>query len=72
MTVKDQAKLLNAGFTILRKRDFTRMNKPVKFEIFQKTPERREWHTREWLFTGITHRNERLRELLKDSMIIED
>jgi len=72
MTAIDQQKVLDAGFIIIRKRDFTRMNKPKRFEIFQKTPERREWHSREYLFTGVTERDTRVKKLLKDSKIVED
>jgi hypothetical protein len=72
MTAKDQAKILNAGFTIIRKRDFVRKNKSKRFEIFQKTPQRREWHSRNWLFSGVTERENTMKELLKNPTIIED
>lgn len=72
MTATDQQKVLKAGFTIIRKRDFTRKNKSKKFEIFQKTPKRTEWHSMDWLFTGVTERDTRIKQLLKDPKIVED
>lgn len=73
MTAKDQQKVLKAGFTIIRKRDFIRpCPRTKRFEIFQKTPERREWHSREWLFSGVTERDTKVKQLLKAPKIVED
>jgi hypothetical protein len=72
MTAKDQQKVLDAGFTIIRKRDFVRKNKQKRFEIFQKTPERREWHSLEWSFSGVTERDKQISQLLTEPNIVED
>lgn len=72
MTAKDQSKILKAGFTIIRKRDFERGAKPKRFEIFQKTPERREWHSLDWNFASENARQIRILDLLMDPKIVED
>jgi hypothetical protein len=73
MTATDQQKVLKAGFTIIRKREFIRKGaRPKRFEIFQKTPERHEWHSREWLFSGVTERDTKVKQLLNDPKIVED
>jgi len=72
MTAKDQLKLLAAGFIIIRKRDFVRANKPVRFEIFQKTPERGEWHSKDWNFESNYKRQKAIDELLKNQNVVED
>ena len=72
MTAKDQSKMLNAGFTIIKKKDYPRPNKNSRIEIRQKTPVNRNWHTRDWNFTSVDERDFRMKQLLKDPKIVED
>jgi hypothetical protein len=71
MTAKDHIKLLDAGFAIIRKRDFTRISKEVRHEIFIKTPTRREWHSLDWHLSK-SERDVKMKQLLKDTKIVED
>lgn len=65
MTAKDHQKLLNIGFSILR-RDI------INLKIKIKTPMQREWHLFKESFTNINQLNKRMDELLTDNKIIQD
>ncbi len=65
MTQRDQMKLLEAGYTLIR-RNYTKM------AITQKTTHRWDWHVRESGFTTKKHLNEQADSLLMDPMVIED
>ena len=65
MTQNDQMKLLNAGYTLIR-RDYVRM------AIKQKTTHRFDWHNLVDGFTTKKALNDRASELLIDKKIIED
>lgn len=65
MTQRDQKKLLEAGYTLIR-RNYTKM------AISQKTTYRWDWHFREIGFTTKKALNERADSLLMDDKFIED
>lgn len=65
MTQRDQKKLLEAGYTLIR-RNYTKM------AITQKTTHRWDWHFRETGFTTKKHLNEVAESLLSDDKFIED
>lgn len=72
MTPRDQNKLLDYGFTILRKRDFPRPGKTTKYEIFAKTPKNRTWHSFDYGFEGNEDRDHMIKVKCIDTKIIED
>jgi hypothetical protein len=65
MTQRDQKKLLDAGYTLIR-RNYTKM------AITQKTTHRWDWHVRESHFTTKKDLNERADILLMNTKFIED
>ncbi len=69
MTAKDQIKIINAGFTIIRREGAESFsNKKIKY----KSKDQREWATLEDGFTSNYKMDNRVKELLKISTIVED
>jgi len=71
MNARDQIKILNAGFRIIRKRNYPEMNS-INLKIVQKTKNRHEWHDLEKNFPSLASRNRRIKELLQDQMTVEN
>jgi hypothetical protein len=67
MTATDQGKLLDAGFTIIRKQIA-----PLPLAIKAKINERREWFILQKDFKSVAELERRMKELLKISTCIED
>lgn len=70
MNAKDQAKIIDAGFTIIRK-EFSTDNK-MPHRIKAKTKEKREWHTLENKFPSKAALERRFDELLNYPFTVED
>lgn len=66
MNAKDQLKVLQAGFTIIRADDFP------TFRIKQKTKQEPEWRTLEKDFSSRTARDCRMSELLLKQNCVQD
>ena len=65
MTAKDQLKLLNAGFTIIRKEE-------TAMKIKYKSREHPEWRTLSCGYTSKAALQKEMDRLLKSSDIVED
>ena len=75
MTQKDQAKVIAAGFTIIRKEVIPGANKlgfPSRLRIKVKGSGGHEWKTLEKDFLSLKALEDRMTELLQDNRIIED
>lgn len=79
MTQKDRMKLLEAGFTVIRKSETVTYpdgygNEPVYKDICIKgvTPTQHNWVTLEKGFASRTARDKHMAELLRDRKIIEE
>lgn len=79
MTQKDRMKLLDAGFTVIRKSETATYpdgygNEPVYKDICIKgvTAAQHNWFTLEKWFASRTARDKRMAELLKDKKTIEE
>lgn len=71
MLFRDQVKLLEAGFTIIKPDDIpARGYTGMFFMIKAKTPDYKEWHIYQRGFMNTHDRNRRLRKLLKQPNII--
>ena len=69
MNQKDQLKVINAGFTIIRKEGQTGFS---ELRIKHKDKWKREWATLEKGFKSAAEMERRMKELLKLSTVIED
>lgn len=69
MNTDDQGKLLDAGFTIIRA-ELHNANGAIRIKA--KTAKCSEWYTYEKDFKNKTQLLNRMKELLKSSLIIED
>jgi hypothetical protein len=67
MNATDQQKLVNAGFTIIRKEDF---NYILRIKV--KNNDSREWRTLEKGFATNAALGRRMKELLQDEKTVED
>jgi hypothetical protein len=73
MTTKDQLKLLNAGFTIIRPEvSHIAMNKVITRKIKAKTTCRHEWHTLETGFITDVIFKKRIAKLLESPTVVQD
>jgi len=76
MTAKDQRKVLSAGFIILRKETYSSWKGKGEhnfiLKIKRKTKSYPEWRDFEINFPSQAARDARLKQLLKDPLIIED
>lgn len=71
MTTPDQNKLLDAGFTLVKARNYPRPGgKSTRFEIKQKTPQRRTWHENGWNYANLSDRDQELRKLARNKNTI--
>ena len=68
MNAKNQVKVLNAGFTIIRKEVTHLTEKRIK----AKTKLQMEWHTLEKDFKSAAAMDRRVNELLENKKFIED
>lgn len=76
MDLLDQGKLLDAGFMIIRSQrvypviDKESYTHKAKFRIICKSPRGREWHILEDDFKNQAKMIQRMKELLRDPMIV--
>ena len=72
MDATNHQKILNAGFTIIRTEATHVVSHTYNYKIKAKTQKRREWFTLEKDFaTGVAFSN-RVKELLKDPLTVQD
>lgn len=72
MNASDQHKLVDAGFTIIRREDHLYGHLRIKFKGTWGNVTRYEWSTLEKDFETKAALERRMKELLKDPMIVED
>ncbi len=72
MDAKDQTKLLDAGFTIIRDEVLHNAGIIYKCTIKAKTPVRREWFILEKDFKNVHQMVNRVKELRNDPKIVKD
>lgn len=71
MNAQDQIKLLDAGFTLIKPMNYPRPgDKSTRFEIHQKTPERRQWHENGWNYSSPEVRDKIIRNKQKNPKVI--
>ena len=71
MNAKDQVKVLNAGFMLIRSEIPASVGSFLG-KIKCKTIQRREWHTLETGFISKASMDRRIAELLKSDKVVED
>lgn len=72
MDAKDQTKLLDAGFTIIRDDARHISGTNYKCSIKAKTPDRREWFILEKEFKSVQQMVNRVKDLRNDPKIVKD